>query len=155
MADGQNIATEVEADDAPEFSPEIETLAGDIRDFLLGRIRTLQKPWAAMSEGEQTDLANSTDLASRDVVRKLVRALNDFQFPHAVVELGEVKIGGSKGIEAKITCSNIEHNRTVLGEHVGDHIIVLMCDSEQFMGARASVEIDKDQPELPVDGDDA
>lgn len=156
MADGQNISTDdVNKDDAPDFTPEAETLAGDVRDFFLGRIRMMQKPWEAMSEAEQTDLANAADLASREVVRKMVRVLNDFAFPHTVVELGEVKIGGNKGIEAKITASNIEHNRTVLGEHVGDQIIVLMCDSEQFMSARSSVPIDKDQPELPVDGEDA
>jgi hypothetical protein len=134
---------------APEFHPEIDTLMGDLRDVLLGRVRTMQKPWEKMTEAEQYDLANAMELAAKDIIRRTVRALNDVEWPHTVVELGEVKIGGSKGIEAKITCGNIEHNRTVLGEHVGQHIMVLMVDSDRFMGQRGEPPIDKDQPALP------
>lgn len=151
--DGSHGIDAEHADARAEFAPEAETLKGDVRDFLLSRIRTLQKPWQQMSEAEQRDLVNATEIAAGDVVRRSVRAVNSFEFPHAVVELGEVKIGGTKGIEAKIMCANIEHNRTVLGEHVGQHIMVLMCDSDAFMGARSDVEIDADQPELPVDQD--
>lgn len=133
----------------PEFNPELDTLMGDLRDVLLGRIRILQKPWQQMTEADQTDLANAMELVSKDIIRRTVRALNAVEWPHTAVELGEVKIGGSKGIEAKITCSNIEHNRTVLGEHVGQHIMVLMVDSDRFMGQRNPPPVEKDQPDLP------
>ena len=140
------------ADEATDFNPELETLMGDMRDAMLMRIRTLQKSWQQMSEQEQIDCANGIELAAKDMIRKSVRLLNKHEWPSTVVELGEVKIGGTKGIEAKITCGNIEHNRTVLGEHVGQQIMVLMVDSDTFMSARAPVEIDKDQPEMPLDG---
>jgi hypothetical protein len=58
-------------------------------------------------------------------------------------------------IEAKVTCANIEHNRTVLGEHVGDQIMVLMVDSTIFMSERAPVQIDPDQPSMLPDDDQA
>ncbi len=141
--------------DAPEYEPELETLMGDLRDVMLGRIRATQKPWEQMTEAEQNDLANGLELAAKDIIRRTVRLLNNFDWPHTAVELGEVKIGGSKGIEAKITCANIEHNRTVLGEHVGDHIMVLMVDSDRFMAHRAPVDIKPDQPDLPIgEGDE-
>lgn len=140
-----------EADDAPDFDPELGTLMGDVRDAILMRIRTLQKPWAQMTEAEQADCANGVELSARDMIRKTVRLLNSFEWPHAVVTLGEVKIKGEKGIEAKIVCTNIEHNRTVLGEHVGDHIMVLMVDSDTFMAERKPVQIDKDQPSLDLE----
>lgn len=146
--------TAAAADGAPEFHPEIDTLMGDLRDVLLGRVRTMQKPWEKMTEAEQYDLANAMELTAKDIIRRTVRALNDVEWPKTVVELGEVKIGGSKGIEAKITCSNIEHNRTVLGEHVGQQIMVLMVDSDRFMGQRGEPPIDKDQPDLPFTEDD-
>lgn len=141
-------------DDAPDFDPALDTLMGDMRDAMLQRIRTLQKPWAQMSEAEQADCANGVELAARDMVRKTVRLLNKHEWPHTVVELAEMKIGGTKGIEAKIACANISHNRETLGDHVGTQVMILMVDSETFMAARAPVEIDKDQPELELPGDD-
>jgi hypothetical protein len=143
----------IRGEEAPDFNPELETLSGDIRDWLLGRLRTQQRPWGGLSEAEQIDLANSADLAAREVIRKMARAMNAQKWPHTVVELGEVKIGGTKGIEAKICCANIEHNRTVLGEHVGQMVQIVMANSDVFMGERAPVDIDKDQPNLELDGD--
>lgn len=146
-------ADDVQADDAPDFDPELDTLMGDTRDAMLQRIRTLQKPWAQMSEAEQMDCANGVELAAKDIIRKTVRLLNQHEWPHAVVELVEMKIGGTKGIEAKIACANISHNRETLGDHIGTQIMLMMVDSGTFMNARAPAQIDKDQPELPMDGE--
>lgn len=137
--------------DAPDFNPELETLMGDLRDVMLGRIRTQQKPWEKMTQDEQIDLANGLELAAKDIIRRTVRLLNDFPWPHAAVLLGEVKIKGAKGIEAKVTCDNIELNRTVLGDHIGQHVMILMVDSDRFMAHRAPVDIKPDQPELPIE----
>lgn len=154
MKDQIDTATEAEfvADDAPDFDPQLDTLMGDLRDVMLGRIRTLQKPWPQMSEQEQIDCANGIELAAKDMIRKTVRLINQHEWPHTVVELLEVKIGGTKGLEAKIACANIAHNRDVLGARVGSLVMVLMVDSETFMAAREPVKVDKDQPELPIDG---
>ena len=135
---------------APEFNPELETLRGDVRDVMLGRIRTAQKPWQQMTEAEQRDLASAIDMAAGDMVRRTVRLLTSYEWPHAVVSLGEVKIKGEKGIEAKVSCANIEHNRTVLGEHVGSYVTMLMVDSDTFMAERAPVQIDPDQPAMDM-----
>lgn len=128
---------------------KLETLSGDIRDVLLMTIRDLKRPWSMLTAEEQSDVANRMEMASKELVRKTVRLMTDFEFPRAVVTMGEVKIKGEKGIEAKITCTNIEHNRTVLGEHVGDMVLMLMVDADQFMAERQPVEITPDQPELP------
>jgi hypothetical protein len=141
--------------DAPEFHPELDTLMGDLRDVMLGRIRTTRKPWEQMSEDEQIDLANGIELAAKDMIRRTVRLLNNYPWPHAAVLLGEVKIKGAKGIEAKVTCDNIELNRTVLGDHIGQHVMVLMVDSDRFMAHRAPVDIKPDQPELPIEDGEA
>jgi hypothetical protein len=138
-------------DDGPEFDPRLDTLCGDLRDVMLSRVRTARKPWEKMSEAEQTDFANGLQLAASDMVRRMVRLLTSFEYPHAAVTLGEVKIKGEKGIEAKITCPNAEHNRSVLGEHVGDHVMLLMVDSDTFMGERRPVKIRPDQPQLDLE----
>lgn len=144
--------------DTPEAEAQInlETLSGDVRDAMLNRIRHLQKPWAQMTEAEQRECAEGIAMAAHHFVREAVRELSSYEWPHAVVKLGEIKIAGSdKGIEGKISCANIEHNRTVLGENVGGFCMLLMVDSETFMAERAPVQIDPDQPELPEGEDQA
>lgn len=135
------------ADAVPDLAAE--TLTGDVRDALLSRFRDAPKPWARMSELEQMDFANGVELLAKDLVRRAVQIVTAFPFDHAVVTLGEVKIKGEKGIEAKIGCANIEHNRSVLGENVGQMVVIYMCDSDAFFGERAPVHIDKEQPDLP------
>ena len=143
---------EVAEDSAPDL--ELDTLSGDIRDAFLTRFRNAPKPWQQMTEEEQYDFANGVELLAKDVVRRSVRLVTAYDFPHAVVALGEVKIKGEKGIEAKIVATNIEHNRNVLGDHVGEFCMLLMVDSETFMAERAPVEISPDQPEMELDPDE-
>lgn len=151
---GEAPPDEAETDDAPDFDPELGTLMGDMRDAMLQRIRTLQKPWAQMTEAEQTDCANGIELAARDMIRKTVRLVNKHEWPHAVVKLCEIKIGGTNGIDIKMTCPNIAVNREVLGDHVNTEVMVVMADSETFMAAKAPAQIDKDQPGLDLDADE-
>ncbi|QBX34610.1 hypothetical protein E4191_07710 [Paracoccus liaowanqingii] len=143
-----------------EDALQLDTLRGDIRDAMLSRIRHMKTSWALCTEAEQAEIANGLELAAKNLVRGVVRQLTAHEFPHAVVTLGEVKIGGSKGIEAKITCQNIELNRNVLGDHVGQMVQVVMIDSEKFMGEREGADIQPDQGDMfgtkpeDEDGDD-
>lgn len=144
---------DAETDDAPDFDPELGTLMGDMRDAMLMRIRTLQKPWAQMSEAEQVDCANGIELSARDMIRKTVRLVNKHEWPSCVVTLAELKIGGTNGIDIKMTCPNIGEYRNVLGEHVKTQVMVVFADSETFMAERAPAQIDKDQPDLDLPDD--
>lgn len=147
---GEPVGDGVEADDAPDFDPELGTLMGDMRDAMLQRIRTLQKPWAQMTEAEQTDCANGIELSAREIIRKTVRLVNKHEWPSCVVTLAELKIGGTNGIDIKMTCPNIGEYRNVLGEHVKTQVMVVFADSETFMAERAPAQIDKDQPDLDL-----
>lgn len=140
---------------------ELETMFGDVRDAMLSRIKHMKTSWALLTEAEQAEVINGLELGAKHIVRAAVRTVSKHEFPHAVVELGEVKIGGSKGIEAKISCQNIELNRNVLGDHVGQMVQIVMIDSDQFMGQRSAAEAEPDQadwlksPPDDSDSDDA
>lgn len=139
-------------DEADEL--ELDYLADDIRDFLLGHLRTRPKPWAQMSEVEQSEVAEAAGMAARNLVRSVVREVTQFDFDRVVVTLGDVKIAaGNKGIEAKISCPNSHEAREALGENVGAMVVLLMVDSDEFMAERRAPKIDKDQPDLPLGGD--
>lgn len=151
---GEVLPDDIATDDASDFDPELGTLMGDMRDAMLSRIRTLQKPWAQMTEAEQIDCANGVELAARDMIRKTVRLVNKHEWPTCVVTLEELKIGGKAGIDIKVTCPNISDYRNVLGDHVKTSVMMVFADSETFMAAKAPVEIDRDQPEMDLqDGD--
>jgi len=129
----------------------LDTLMGDVRDALLGRLRTAPRVWAQMSEQEQRDTVEACSQTARHVVRGAVGLITNYEFPRAIVTLGQVTLKDRKTIEAKISTQNIEEYRSVLGEHVGTDVIVLAIDSETFMAARAEARIDKDQPNLPLE----
>ena len=132
----------------------LSTLTGDIRDVMLGHIRQRPKPWQQMTGEEQREIVNSVTMASNNLVRQVVQMFTAYDFPRAVVTLGDMKIKADKKIEAKITCANIENYRETLGEHVGDSVMILMVDSERFMGARGEIRFNVDEPPLPLEDDD-
>lgn len=133
---------------------ELDTLYGDVRDALLTRFRQAPHPWPRMSEQEQRETVEAFGITARHIIRKVVQAVTDHDFPRCVVTLGDMKIiGGEKTrIEMKITAPNYEVYRNVLGDHVGSMATIVMVDSEDFMGARREPQIDKDQPDLPLEG---
>ncbi|MDK3016527.1 hypothetical protein [Pseudodonghicola flavimaris] len=140
--------------EGPEPDLHLDTLFGDCRDAMLLRIQTMKTSWPLCNEAEQAEIINGIELAARNIVRAAVREVTRHEFPHAVVTLGEVKIKGEKGIEGKITCANIEHNRNVLGDHVGTMVQLVMIDSEDFMGEQGPAEADPDQKDWLRDADE-
>ena len=136
---------------APDL--ELESMSGDMRDEMLTRIKHLKATWGLLSQNEQMDVANGLELFAKAIVRRAVHLVTRQKFPHTAVQLAEMKIKGGKDIEAKIICGNIQHNREVLGEHIGQFVQIVMIDSDTFMGERAAVQIDPDQPGLNLDGD--
>ncbi|GEM_PF-3319443 len=137
--------------EAPDLA--LETLAGDIRDEMLTRMKHLKNTWPLLSEGEQSEVGNGLYLFAKQVVRRSVALLTKHEFPHAVVKLADFKVKAGKDIEAKITCDNISVNRDALGDRTGDMCMLVMIDSETFFGERAPVKTDPDQPGLDLDGD--
>ena len=145
----------VHAYDAGEFHPELTKMMGDTRNFMLDRIRNNWKPWRLMTVDEQQQLVNAIEQQARDMIRGIVRAVNDHEWPHCTVVLGQVTIkGGDKGIEAKISCANVDENRNFLGEHVDQHVMIIVTNAEDFFGARDKVKLDGkgSQMDLPLGG---
>lgn len=132
---------------------DLATLSGDLRDEMLSRMKHLKSTWNFLSQAEQQEVANGLELFAKNLVRRSVHLVTRQPFPHTAVQLAEMKIKGGKDIEAKIICGNVEHNRTVLGEHIGQYVQIVMIDSDTFMGERAPAETDPDQPNLGLDGD--
>lgn len=114
----------------------LDTLFGDVRDALVSRFQHTRKPWEQMTEQEQREVVEAFGQTAKHIIRGVVSLMTAYEFPRAVVTLGQVNIKDKKVIEAKITCQNIEDYRSVLGEAVGEDMILLAVDSDVFMAQR-------------------
>lgn len=131
-----------------------ETLAGDVRDAMLQRIKGLRSPWGHMTETEQNELAEGLAYDARRLVEAAIQALSAFEFPRAVAKMARMSVNpDKKTIECKLEFQLIPENLEVLGVNVGSMVAVVMVDSSQFKGEREPVKVDPDQPDLPMEGD--
>lgn len=154
----------LDADDLPdaeEFELSLDdmnlsTLSGDMRDRMLTPFRQARKLWTSMSELEQQDYANGIDLAAKSITRKAVQMLLDRPFPRIVARLGDVAIkGGEKArIESKLIAPLLDEYLGTMGKNVGKEVLVFVVSAEEFLGEKAPVKVDPDEPELPMARDD-
>ena len=126
----------------------VETLSGDIRDFILDRLRHEQSkmPWHQRSEADQRDTVHQVEAAVQDVVRRAVEliAAQGLRTIKATLEQVTVK----DGIVGKLVMSKFDAQRHALTDSVGSTVLVVVADPDEFTGERKPVEITPDQREL-------
>ena len=125
-----------------------ETLTGDIRDFILDRLRHEQskRPWHERSEADQRDTVHQVESAVRDVVRRAVELISARGLRTIKATLEQVTV--KDGITGKIVMSKFDEQRHALVDATGATVLIVVADPEDFTGERAPVEIKADQPEL-------
>lgn len=125
-----------------------ETLTGDLRDFILDRLRHEQskRPWHERSEADQRDTVHQVEAAVERVVRKAVEliAAQGLKTMRATLESITVK----DGLKATLSMSKFDEERHKLIDSQGQTVLVVVADPEAFTGERDPVEIKPDQPEL-------
>lgn len=137
LAEGQDLAA--------------DTLTGDIRDFILDRLRHEQskRPWHERSESDQRQTVHDVEA----VVQRLVRTAVDLIAGHGRrairAHLEQVTI--KDGIKAVLTMPPSSEERHKLYDAQGFDVLVVVADPEEFTGERAPVAISPDQPTLPTE----
>lgn len=125
-----------------------ETLTGDLRDFILDRLRHEQskRPWHERSEADQRDTVHQVETAVRRAVTAAVEiiAAGGKRTIKATLESVTIK----DGIKATLTMSKHDENRHNLADAQGSAVLIVVADPEDFTGERAEVEIRPDQSEL-------
>ena len=125
------------------------TMAGDIRDMLLTHIRSMETPWSKLSEDQQRDRIDAAASAGRDLVRRSVQLVAHRGFAHMPITLKDWTV--KDGIQLKVTALDTVEEITKLAEHRSGSAIIVFASTSAFLGARADVEPDPDQPALDVD----
>lgn len=151
--------TKAEAQDNPTAAPaqpraldlKLETARGDVRDFLLSRLKDWKKPWAKMSEREQRDEAASCSLHAVDLLRELTTLFSGHEFPTVEVQVGKL------GLKDNIITSEIRAARSdpnllaIANAQASGPLVLVLASAQDYMGQRAPAAIMKDQPDL-MDG---
>jgi hypothetical protein len=127
-----------------------KTLRGDVQDKILDEVARRMPCWTKMSEHEQQTIINASARIASEVVREAVKIVAHRDFPHMIVGLGKWTV--KEGIKLEVTGSDSVEEITKLATNGGKQAILVFASVSAFMGSRAEPQADKDQPDLPMDG---
>ena len=126
-----------------------ETARGDVRDFMLDRIKRMKKPWDQLGEYEQRSEITSADMAAQQLVRKVVMLVAAHGRRHikAAFEQYTVKDGLKIVLQAPVTQENV----LTLTAGRGSQVILTLADDSPFAGQKTDPKPTPNQGALPVD----
>lgn len=130
---------------------QAETLRGDVQNKIMDDVVRPMPGWVKMSEREQRDVINSTARIASELVRDAVKLVAHRDFPHMVVSLGKWTV--KEGIKLEVSGSDSVEEITKLASNGGKQAILVFASVSGFMGSRGEPQADKDEPELPIDGE--
>jgi hypothetical protein len=149
IADKVVRATEIEA-------LALKTCAGDVRDFLLHRLRQEQdkRAWSDRSEDEQRATINAAQHAAEEVVRGVVALFANHGLPSigGLLESVTAKAGMKAviGLDASSETEAMALLRAASG-YGSKQVVIVLADAGEFMDDRAPVVVKPDQPRLLSD----
>ena len=117
-----------------EATIEAPTLLGDIRDALLDRLRTMPKPWPAMSEEEQKELIEGCGRTAAHLVSEAVRAVASQGFPTISGKLVKAQI--KDAMQLQVDVSRHDMQRLTVIDSVGRPVLLVIEEPEMFAGER-------------------
>ena len=129
---------------------QAETLRGDIRDKFMDEVVRTMPGWTQMREHQQRAVISTVNSISCLVIRRAAEIIAHRGFTHLQVSTGEFTV--KDGIKMKVGASYNVENITKLAEHGGGEAILIFAETGAFFGQRAEAAFDKDEPELPIEG---
>lgn len=125
-----------------------ETLTGDVRDIILNDLKNLKtsRPWNERSQGEQEMMVTHVTFIAAHVVARVVEIVAAGGRKTIKAMLGQLTV--KDGIKAVLEISKYDEQRHELMDIVGSPVLIVLADPAQYEGARAKVEIKKDQTSI-------
>lgn len=125
-----------------------DTLTGDVRDFILDRLKHEQnkRPWHERSEAEQRETVHAVEAAVQRVVRQAIELLASNGRPTIKATVEQVVI--KEGIKAVLTLPRSSEQRHALADATGFTVLLVVADPANFTGEREPVAITPDQADL-------
>lgn len=123
-----------------------ETCTGDVRDFLLDRVKQLGKPWAAMSEDEQADQIHGAKRAADYLVARVIEIVA--ADGKRVMKGKLVKAQVKDKINVQVDFSREDEQRHELMDSVGMIVLLVVADAGAYTGEQGPAEPTPDQSNL-------
>lgn len=137
-----------DVDEAVVVEVARETLRGDIRDFLLDRLKHDKEvlPWDAQNEGKQRETIAAANSAAERLIEKVANIVCGEG--RVVVHMALEQITIKDGIKATLSCPNLTTAREHLGAAQGSTVAVIFLSTEHVQGQRKPRFAKKDEPSL-------
>ena len=124
----------------------VKTIKGDVRQFMVDRMRAQPKLFTSLSEKDQKAEIGFADDIADQLVRRVVGLVVGHEFPSvAVMMTGQFGVKDGL-VTIKSTCPATPENLTSIARD-GEAVLSLI-DHKTFMGQRAPTKADKDQPDI-------
>lgn len=128
------------------------TMVGDLRDLVIQILKDPKftgKAWQDMKETEQKDVTHKIVSRVESSVIRAVDVIRASGQPNIKALIKQVTV--KDGVKIALECSKAHERLHELVDAQGDHVLLVLTDEEEYVGERAPVEYDKDEPELPID----
>jgi len=133
------------------FELNADTAAGDLRDAIWQVLRDYAV-LTKIDEKRQKNLALGIFDVCRDATRQTRNAAIAYGFPMMAFVVESTTVD-TKGCKAKIAFPGgiSRENRRLVIESVGGEVLMIPVPLDAMLRARGEVQIDKDQPDLPIE----
>lgn len=118
--------------DGGEFLPGVETLAGDLTEALVNRVRDLETPYKQLPEAQQDYLIGSLRGAVRHFITKTVQVIAADERATIVGTLEQVVV--KDGFKAVIKMPKTAEHWPELVQAEGLDVLVVVADKSKFLG---------------------
>lgn len=131
-----------------------ETMTGDIRDFILDRLKNDHNvlPWNTRGEQSQHETIGQVSRAVDNLVRKAIDIIVADGKPVLRGTLRKVQIKDT--YQCQVDFLKSDPLRHALADSQGAVVMLAIAMPEEYEGQRSDVPINKDQPSLLNDHDD-
>lgn len=122
-----------------------ETIAGDLRDFVLDRLKHDHSsvPWNLRPEADQRGMALAVEQACRTATHKACTMIAAGGHPAAGAMIAKLQV--KDGLQLQVNVAASEKLRHEIMDHVGRRVLLVFADPDEHMGERSAVRIRPDQ----------
>lgn len=156
MARNQTAAAEQESaipDDPALQLIAVNTMAGDVRDFLLDRLMHDHSalPWNMRGEDEQKRYIEGADMAARRLIGRIASLIASRGQPAIGAHVKKAALKDVIALELHVGLTHpLRHQ---LLDSVGAEVVIVLTGFEEFSGDRGAPKINKDQAAMFGDDD--
>lgn len=133
-----------------------KSMKGDVRDFLLHRLQNDHSalPWNMRGEQSQREVIEAADKAAEDLIRRCATMIMSHGKVIVEATLKQAKL--KDVIACELHIDKTHGQRHLLLDSVGDKVMIILADTEEFQGDRGKPKASPDQAALFGDdpGDD-